>query len=218
MRAGGEPVTQWLHGGEASAPVALEGIRPPTSRLPLAGRYLALGFTHILPHGLDHVLFVLGVFLLSRSLRSILLQVSAFTVAHSITLGLGMFGLVSVPPAVVEPLIALSIAYVALENLLLTRVRSWRVALVFGFGLLHGLGFAGALREAGLPPADLVTALLGFNLGVELGQLVVITGAFLAVAYCAVNPARYRRLIVVPASAAIACFGVFWTLQRLHVG
>jgi len=188
------------------------------TRLQLAARYVTLGFTHILPKGLDHVLFVLGVFLLSRRIRPILMQVSAFTIAHSITLGLSMYGLVSVSPSIVEPLIALSIAYIAIENLLFAKFRPWRVALVFSFGLLHGLGFAGALKEVGLPRSEFVTALIGFNAGVELGQLAVITAAFLAVGYWYGDRIWYRRRVVLPASACIACLGVFWTVQRLHLG
>jgi hydrogenase/urease accessory protein HupE len=214
----GESSTQWLEGGDISTPVSLAALPPPPSRLQLAGRYVALGFTHILPKGLDHVLFVLGVFLLSRKMRPILMQVSAFTIAHSITLGLSIYGLVSISPSIVEPLIALSIAYIAIENLVLSRLRPWRVALVFAFGLLHGLGFAGALRDVGLPRSEFLTALLGFNVGVELGQLAVIAGAFLAVGYWYGDREWYRRRIVVPASACIAGMGVFWTLQRLHMG
>ena len=128
-------------------------------------QYLWLGYTHILPQGLDHILFVIGLFLLSPRLKTLLLQVTAFTIAHSITLGLSMYGIVSLPPRVVEPLIALSIAYVAIENLLTRELKPWRVALVFTFGLLHGLGFAGVLRELGLPRAEFLTALLTFNAG-----------------------------------------------------
>ena len=120
------------------------------------------------------MLFVLGIYLLSGRARSVLWQVSAFTVAHSITLGLSMYGLVSVSPRIVEPMIALSIAYVAIENIFLSELKSWRVALVFAFGLLHGMGFAGALKELGLPRSEFVTALLTFNVGVEAGQLAVI--------------------------------------------
>jgi hydrogenase/urease accessory protein HupE len=214
----GEPITQWLEGGDTSTPVSLDALPASPSRLQLAGTYLALGFTHILPKGLDHVLFVLGVSLLSRRMRPILMQVSAFTIAHSITLGLSMYGLVSVSPAIVEPLIALSIAYIAIENLLITRLSPWRVGLVFGFGLLHGLGFAGALREVGLPRSEFLTALVGFNAGVELGQLTVVAAAFLAVGYWYGDRIWYRRRIVLPASACIAGLGVFWTVQRLHLG
>ena len=127
---------------------------PMVTRLAPPWRYLTLGFTHIVPHGLDHMLFVLGIYLLSRRARSVLCQVSAFTVAHSITLGLSMYGVVSVSPRIVEPMIAISIAYVAIENLFLSELKSWRVVLVFAFGLLHGMGFAGALKDLGLPRSE----------------------------------------------------------------
>jgi hypothetical protein len=164
---------------------------------------------------LDHVLFVLGIFLLSGRLRSVLWQVSAFTVAHSITLGLSMYDRLAVSPSLVEPLIALSIAYVAIENLFLSELKSWRVVLVFGFGLLHGMGFAGALREIGLPRSDFLMALLTFIAGVEAGQLGVIGVAFVLVGLLCGTCAWYRRRIVVPASALIACTAVYWTLERV---
>ena len=209
------PVTEWLDGGQPSSPFAVTTPAPPPNRAETAWRYLALGFTHILPYGLDHVLFVLGIFLLSGRARSVLWQVSAFTVAHTITLGLSMFGVIAASPAFVEPLIALSIAYVAIENLFLTELRSWRIALVFGFGLLHGLGFAGALQELGLPRTEFLTALLTFNIGVEAGQLAVIGGAFLLVGWRRGNRAWYRRRVVVPASLLIACTAIYWTVERL---
>ena len=125
----------------------------------LPGFNLTLGFTHILPHGLDHMLFVLGIYLLSGHARSVLCQVSAFTAAHSMTLGLSLYGVVSMPSKVVEPLIAVSIAYVAVENIFVSKLKAWRVALVFAFGLLHGMGFAGALKDVGLPRSEFLTAL-----------------------------------------------------------
>jgi hydrogenase/urease accessory protein HupE len=204
-----------LEGGQSSAPVALKAPAPAVDRFGTARRYLALGFTHIVPGGLDHVLFVLGIYLLSGRARSVLWQVSAFTVAHSITLGLSMYGLVSVSARVVEPLIALSIAYVAIENIFLSELKSWRVALVFAFGLLHGMGFAGALKELGLPRSEFVTALLTFNVGVEAGQLAVIGTAFLLVGWYSAHRVWYRRRIVVPASMLIACTAIYWTIQRL---
>jgi hypothetical protein len=207
-------VTEWLEGGQTSSPIPLSAMAPP-SRLTSAWRYFSLGFTHILPHGLDHVLFVLGIFLLSGRLRAVLWQVSAFTVAHSITLGLSMYDRLTVSPTVVEPLIALSIAYVAIENLFLSELKSWRVVLVFAFGLLHGMGFAGALREIGLPRSDFLMALLTFNAGVEAGQLGVIGVAFVLVGLQCGACAWYRRRIVVPASALIACTAFYWTLERL---
>lgn len=211
----GQPTTEWLEGGQTSAPRALMTQAGPDSRAATAWRYLALGFTHIVPYGLDHVLFVIGIFLLSRRLRNVFWQVSAFTVAHSITLGLSIYGLVAVPPAVVEPLIAVSIAYIAIENLLLKELRVWRIALVFAFGLLHGMGFAGALTEIGLPRSEYLTALVSFNLGVEAGQLAVIAAALAAVGWQWENHASYRRRIVVPVSMLIACTAVYWTVQRV---
>jgi HupE/UreJ protein len=213
--AGDQPTTEWLEGGQTSKPVALATPASLVSRTEIARRYFGLGFTHIVPKGLDHMLFVLGIFLLTRRLRSVLWQVSAFTIAHSITLGLSIYGVISVSPAIVEPLIALSIAYVAIENLFLTELKPWRVGLVFGFGLLHGMGFAGALKELGLPRSEFVTALLTFNLGVEAGQLAVITAAFLAIGWYCGHRVWYRRLVVVPASALIGCVALYWTIQRL---
>jgi hypothetical protein len=209
--------TQWIEGGEISKPMSLAAASPAISRAEIARRYLALGFTHIVPKGLDHMLFVIGIFLLTRRLRPVLWQVSAFTIAHSITLGLSIYGVISVAPSLVEPLIALSIAYVAIENLFMTELRPWRVGLVFAFGLLHGMGFAGALKELGLPRSEFVTALLTFNLGVEAGQLAVIAAAFLAIGWYCGRRAWYRRRVVIPASAVIALVAVYWTVQRLSL-
>jgi hypothetical protein len=206
-------VTQWLEGGEPSAAYTLGTVVPRASWAEVAVQYVWLGFTHIVPKGLDHVLFVVGLFLLSRRWRSLLWQVSAFTIAHSITLGLSMYGLVSLPSSVAEPLIALSIAYVAVENMILSELKAWRVALVFTFGLLHGMGFAGVLTELGLPRGQFATALVGFNIGVEAGQLLVIGAAWAAVGWYRTLP-TYRRYVVQPASLAIACVGVYWTIER----
>ncbi len=207
--------TFWLDGTQPSAPISLVAPPPPPTRVQVAWQYFALGFTHIVPKGFDHILFVLGIFLLSDKWRSILLQVSTFTIAHSITLGLTMCGIVSLPAKVVEPMIALSIAYVAIENLVTSDLKPWRLALVFSFGLLHGMGFAGVLRDLGLPRSQFVTALLTFNGGVEAGQLTVITVAFAAVCYWRTNRVSYRQFVIQPASLAIALVGIYWTVQRL---
>lgn len=210
LTAGG--ATTWLEGGQSSAPIRLAGGGAGTGTF---AKYLVLGFTHIVPHGFDHVLFVLGIYLLSRRWNAVLWQVSAFTLAHSITLGLGMYGLIQAPARVVEPLIALSIAYVAIENIFFSELRPWRVALVFGFGLLHGMGFAGVLQELGLPRGEFVTALAAFNIGVEAGQLTVIGTAFLAAGWYCSRQAWYRGRVVIPASLAIACTAIYWTIERV---
>jgi hydrogenase/urease accessory protein HupE len=213
--AAGDAVTEWLEGDQTSVPHPVHLLIRRADWYHVARRYLTLGVTHIVPRGLDHMLFVLGIYLLSGRARSVLWQVSAFTVAHSITLGLSTCGVVAASPRIVEPLIALSIAYVAIENIFVAELRSWRVALVFAFGLLHGMGFAGALTELDLPRAEFVTALLTFNLGVEAGQMVVIGAAFLLVGWHCANRTWYRSRIVLPASSLIACMAVYWTIERL---
>jgi hypothetical protein len=211
----GSPSSVWLEGDEASPAFPVSGdIKPPT-RAAIIGQYLSLGFLHIVPHGLDHILFVLGLFLLTTKLRPILVQVTSFTVAHSVTLGLTMYGIVAVSARIVEPLIALSVAYVAIENIAVARLTPWRPAVVFAFGLLHGMGFADALKELRLPREAFVPALISFNLGIELAQLAVIATAFLAVAAWHREKPWYRPRFVVPGSAAIAATGLFWTAQRV---
>jgi hydrogenase/urease accessory protein HupE len=217
VRETGAETTEWLEGGQMSIPISLALSPRAPNRIATAFRYLALGFTHIVPNGLDHMLFVLGIFLLSRRLREVLAQVSAFTIAHSITLALSVYGIVSVSPRVVEPLIAVSIAYVAIENIFMSELKPWRVALVFAFGLLHGMGFAGALKDLGLPRSEFVIALTTFNVGVEAGQLAVIGAAFLLVGWYCGRRHWYRRLVVVPASLLIACMAVYWTVERLSL-
>lgn len=207
-------VWHWLEGPEQSPAFSLAEAVVPKSRTQIVWLYLELGFTHILPKGLDHILFVLGLFLLSRRVKPLLLQVTAFTVAHTVTLALSIYGLVSLPPSVVEPLIALSIVYVAVENLFTRELHAWRVALVFAFGLLHGMGFAGVLSELGLPRSEFLPALLAFNVGVEAGQLTVIALAFLAVGLFR-DRSWYRRAVVVPASLLIAAVGLYWSVERV---
>jgi hypothetical protein len=157
---------------------------------------------------------VIGLFLLSARARPVLVQVTTFTIAHSVTLGLSLYGVVSLPSRIVEPLIALSISYVAIENLRTRTLTPARLAFVFLFGLLHGMGFAGALTSLQLPRADFATALFGFNAGVELGQISVIAAAALLVGWCRERP-WYRSRVVIPASLAIAAVGVYWTVARL---
>ena len=215
QKADGGSRTEWLEGDETSAPIPLDGHLPRASRASLVWQYLGLGFTHIIPKGLDHILFVLGLFLLSANRRTLVWQVSAFTLAHTLTLGLAMNGIVAARPSIVEPLIALSIAYVAVENVVSARLRPWRVALVFAFGLLHGLGFAGVLGELGLPSGQFLPALLAFNLGVETGQLTVIALAAAFVGCYCRNKTWYRSRVVVPASIGIAVTAMYWTVERL---
>lgn len=220
-RPGQEPATLVANAGEVTRPIPLqlEGGAANSSvaepgRWLVARQYLVLGFTHILPEGTDHILFVLGLFLLSCRIKPLLAQVTAFTVAHSITLGLAMYGMIRLPSSVVEPLIAASIAFVAVENICTPELKPWRPVVVFGFGLIHGLGFSSVLLSLGLPRQDFATALISFNGGVELGQLTVITAAFLVVGWWR-GRKWYRRAVVIPASALIAGTGMVWTVQRI---
>ncbi len=210
-----EKTTYWLVKGQQSPQYPLHKSVIPRSWIDVALDYSGLGYIHILPKGLDHILFVLGLFLLSRKFRPLLWQVTAFTLAHTITLALSIYGLISVSSLIVEPLIALSIAYVGIENLLTRELKPWRVVIVFIFGLLHGMGFAGVLTELGLPESQFVTALLSFNVGVELGQLSVILLAFIAVFWLRKNQNLYSKLVIIPGSIGISLMGLYWTWVRV---
>ena len=210
----GDEAFEWLTGIDESRWYAIDSA-DMSSQVHRFLRSVAIGYAHIVPNGLDHILFVLGLFLLTTRTRTVLSQVTAFTVAHSITLGLSLYGLVRLPSTIVEPLIALSIVYVAFENIFTSRLTPWRLALVFGFGLLHGLGFAEALMALNLPRAEFLSTLVAFNLGVEAGQLSVILVAALAVIALRVPSTEHRRLVVRPASIAIAMVGAYWMVERL---
>jgi hypothetical protein len=186
------------------------------SKIDIGWVYLKLGYTHIIPLGFDHILFVLSLFFLTQKLSSIIWQASAFTIAHSITLGLAMYGVIKPVSSIVEPIIALSIVFVALENIFTVgKLNWWRVAIVFGFGLVHGMGFASALIDLGLPKTEFLNALISFNVGVEIGQISIIMAAYLLIGVWFWKKPWYRPRIVYPASAAIASIAAFWTIQRL---
>lgn len=208
-----EDYSAYLIDGQASDPLPIVGVRHQ-GLVEVVLNYIAIGYTHILPKGVDHILFVVGLYLLSTHLRPLLWQISAFTLAHTITLALGMAGVVSIPPSIVEPLIALSITYVCVENILTQKLTRWRPVLVFGFGLLHGLGFAGVLKEIGLAPDQFVTGLVSFNVGVELGQLSIIAICFLLVGIWFRNKSWYRAVVVIPASLIIGTIGAWWFVER----
>lgn len=198
-------------GAVFSHPVDLEKV----STAEVSWIYLKLGFVHILPLGIDHILFVLGLFLLSPKLKPLLQQITCFTIAHTITLGLSVYGVISLPPYIVEPVIAASIIYIAVENLRISSLNKWRLVIVFLFGLIHGMGFAGALKELGLPESQFLNALLTFNLGVELGQICVVLIAFAAVGMWFKSRHWYHKRIVVPASLLIAVIAAYWTVERI---
>jgi hypothetical protein len=194
--------------------VALHGKPEAASGGNLFWRFIVLGYKHIMPAGMDHILFILGLFFFSTRLRPLLFQVTAFTVAHSITLALTLLGLVSLPAVLVNTLIALSIAVVGIENVFLRNVRASRWLVVFAFGLFHGMGFANMLGKLGLPEGGFWPALIGFNVGVEFGQLSVIAIA-LALTVWFRNKPWYFKGVVVPASLLISAVGLYWAVQAV---
>ena len=174
--------------------------------------FLKLGVEHILT-GFDHLVFLFGLILIGGRLRSLLAVITAFTVAHSITLGLAVMGVFAPPPAVVEPLIALSIAYVGVENFFVKNAEGrWRITAPFG--LVHGFGFAGALAEVGVPKHVVPLTLFLFNLGVECGQLAVLA-VVLPVLWLARKKGVLNERTVKGLSVVVILLGVFWLVQRV---
>ena len=198
-------------GGRSEDSVGVRAL--PGDWLSLFGSEIKRGFTHVIPLGLDHILFVLGVFLMTRKGKPLLLQISAFTVAHTLTLWLASAGMVRVPASIVEPVIAASIVAIALENIFHQRYTHWRLLVVFVFGLIHGLGFAGVMSTRLDSTSSLIVGLLGINVGVELGQLAVILIALMAT-WRISSASGYRKFVVIPGSILIALAGVWWVIER----
>lgn len=177
-----------------------------------AGSMFLLGIEHILT-GYDHLVFLLGLVLVGGRVRSLIGVVTAFTVAHSITLALAALGIWAPSPRIVEPAIALSIAYVGIENFFVKNAeKRWRIT--FPFGLIHGFGFAGALAEIDLPRAKVPLALLMFNLGVEAGQLAAIA-VVLPLVLLGLRREGFRKWVTVPLSVAIIAAGLIWFVARV---
>lgn len=222
-------VAKWQDGNDVSAYFPSKGgqIDVPLAELKagaasissLASRYLTLGAEHIL-FGIDHLLFIAGLLLLLKGVRLLVATVTAFTVAHSITLAAAVFGIFPVPGPPIEALIALSIALLAREIILgargkksLAHAKPWLVA--FGFGLIHGFGFAGALGELGLASKDIPLALLFFNLGVEAGQVVFIL--VLATSLWLIHSLQrsWTKPLELTAAYALGGVSLYWFAQRL---
>ena len=208
---------QWLRKDKPSEPFSLTEVVTKRPFHQVISDYIVLGFLHILPKGLDHILFILGLFFFSTALKPLFWQITMFTVAHTLTLGLSMNGIISLSPNIVEPLIALSIAYIGIENIFSKRLRNSRLLVVFVFGLIHGLGFASVLADFGLPKDAFVTALISFNVGVELGQLAIILFTFFIVGFWFRTKPWYRASISIPASLLISTVAIVWFIQRLDL-
>ena len=177
--------------------------------------YLQLGFTHVIPLGFDHILFILTLFFLSSKIKSVIIQCSIFTAAHSLSLGMAASGFIIPNANIVEPLIAVSILFTAIENIVHDKINRWRIAMIFGFGLIHGLGFANALKEIGLPKNQFLSSLLSFNIGVELGQITIVFAAYFLIGKWFSNKIWYKERIVYPISSIIGCVALYWTIERI---
>jgi hypothetical protein len=215
--AGSDPdYSDYLVGGGISSGFALGTVTPQSAR-EIVLKYLHSGIIHIVPAGLDHILFVIGLLAFSLSGKNLVLQISLFTLAHTLTLALASLGWVIISGAVVEPLIALSIAYIGVENISRRsgRLTPVRCGVVFAFGLLHGLGFASVLSEFGLPAGGFALGLLSFNIGVEIGQLMVVVPIFAAAAFLRLDQLTFRRAFQLPVSAVISIVGLYWAAQRM---
>ena len=212
---GGTLYADWLQYGRESDAIPIKG-PPDLTAIQVMTQYFEIGFVHIVPLGLDHILFVVGLFLLSPMLKPLFWQITAFTLAHSVTLAMGMLGVLEISPAIVEPLIALSIVFICVENLFTQRLHAWRPGIVFAFGLLHGLGFAGVLSEIGLASDDFVLGLIAFNVGVEAGQIAVVLVCLILV-FAFLKKPWYRQRITIPASVLIGIVGTYWTVERVFL-
>lgn len=208
---------QWIKTDVKSDVFNLDEVFTKQSVWQVVKTYTISGFQHILPYGLDHILFIVGLFLFSRQLKPLIWQVTMFTIAHSVTLALAMLGFISLSAQIVEPLIALSIAYIAIENIFLQHLNKHRLAIIFVFGLLHGLGFASVLNDFGMPQEDFVKALISFNVGVEIGQLAIVLAMTLFIAHWIKNDKHYRQFIVIPLSSVIALVALYWTWERFDI-
>ena len=206
-------VTQYLFTGEKSEIVSSVAGKPIIWYDTFL-EYIPVGFTHILPKGLDHILFVLGLLFLTPKFYPLLLQISIFTLAHTITLAISSLKIITISSKIVEPLIAASIIYIAVENFFNSSLTKNRSITIFFFGLLHGLGFASVLSSFGLPSTNFVWALVGFNIGVEIGQITIIFVFYAICIYWINTKNYYTKFISMPGSAIIALIGVFWFFER----
>jgi len=211
---GAPPVTHVLQASAARFPIAPPRTpsEPPAAAPVALSELIVLGVEHIML-GFDHLAFLFGLILVGGRWRDLLAVVTAFTVAHSITLGVAALGGVTPPSGVVEAAIAASIVYVGVENFFVqSAARRWRLS--FAFGLVHGFGFAGALAEVGVRGAGVIITLLGFNLGVELGQLALVAVTLPALAWARRSP-RFVQLGVPALSGLVVVLGLWWFVERV---
>ena len=205
---------QWLRDGEVSEIIDINHPEP-LSKLERFSQFVGIGFDHVIPLGWDHILFIVGMALSSLLWRKLLVLVSLFTLAHTLTLGLAMYGLVEISPQIIEPLIAFSIAYVAIENLIIQQSMIRQSLVIFFFGLIHGLGFATMLKEFEMTQDSFLTTLIGFNVGVEIAQVAIVLAVVAILLLMRKFSLNYRRLAIIPTSIIISIVGIWWGIERL---
>jgi hypothetical protein len=179
--------------------------------------FIELGFKHIVPLGLDHILFVLGLFLASPKIKPLLIQATFFTIAHTISLVMVANKLMLPNPNIIEPLISISIVFIAIENIFITQINSRRYWVIFLFGLIHGMGFASAFIETSINNTYFYTSLFSFNVGVEIGQILILLLAYFIVGKPYGSELWYRKKIVIPVSILIAIIAIGWTYKRIFL-
>ncbi len=204
----------WLRNGATSGVIDINHPEPMTTMQRML-QFVSIGFEHVIPLGWDHILFIIGMALSSLMWRRLLLLVSAFTLAHTLTLGLAMLDVVEISGRIIEPLIAFSIAYVAIENLLPNPSIKQKSIIVFLFGLVHGLGFASMLKSFKMSSDNFLSTLISFNIGVELAQIVIVSGVVLLLFFIKSLNLNYKKIAIVPTSIVISLIGIWWGIERI---
>ena len=207
-----KPQSQWIKPGNQTNQIEIIKEKTNFPNLLISGIWN--GILHIIPYGFDHILFVLGLFFFSYKLKPLLIQVTTFTIAHSITLILGGLGYVTISPVIVEAIIAASIIWIGVENLFRKSMNISRIGVIFCFGLLHGLGFASMFKLIGLEGTDYFLNLLSFNVGIEIGQIITLAPLIILIPLFN-RLSWYRILIAIPASIIIALFGADMFIDRV---
>ena len=207
-----KPQSQWIKPGNQTNQIEITKETTNFPNLLISGIWK--GILHIIPYGFDHILFVLGLFFFSYKLKPLLIQVTTFTIAHSITLILGGLGYVNISPVIVEAIIAASIIWIGVENVFRKSMNISRIGVIFCFGLLHGLGFASMFKLIGLEGTDYFLNLLSFNVGIEIGQIITLSPLIILIPLFN-RLSWYRILIAIPASIIIALFGADMFIDRV---
>ena len=207
-----KPQSQWLKPGNQTSNLGILQVKNNTTNFSILGIWN--GILQIILYGFDHILFILGLFFFSHKLKPLLIQVTTFTIAHSITLIFGGLGYITISPLIIEVIIAASIIWIGFENLFRKKMKVSRLGVIFTFGLIHGLGFASMFKPKGLEGTDYYLNLLSFNIGIELGLLITLLPLIILIPLFN-RLSWYRILIAMPASIIIALFGVEMFIDRI---